>query len=519
MTLTLDGNVDRAMRILYVGNVPLDVAEANLKELLMEYGIILKFRVYRDILSQYALCEYEEIEMAVRAIQSLSNYAIKGQALRVDMAANDRSPEEFSSLQQFVNAEALDVPQPMDVTEKAPEEISKAVASLPAEQMFELMKQMKMCIENNPQEARNLLLQNPQLAYALLQAQVIMRIVDPEVALKILERPESDTLEPEVKNAAHVDVRQTLPAVSMAATTTFHSEGDKDMRQLPMPDFDMRTSAPLGTGDKDMRQVSGDVDLRTMAANGATDARPFDPRFRPVDPRSMPPVDPRSIQPVDPRSMQQTVDPRGIQPVDPRSIQPVDPRSMQPSVDPRSMQPVDPRSMQPVDPRAMQRPDPRVADPRAMKDADLRVMPGDFQGVDPRMIQGGDMSRMDPRMMPGSDPRTAMAGMNPRPGPGVDPRALASQQGPGFGQRPGDPRGVYDPRSMARVEDPRKAQSMRPPVGVPPPIDPNIPEDEEKAALIMQVLQLSEEQIAMLPPEQRQSIMVLKEQIARSQLL
>ncbi|GIY96373.1 hypothetical protein CEXT_349891, partial [Caerostris extrusa] len=30
------------------------------------------------------------------------------------------------------------------------------------------------------------------------------------------------------------------------------------------------------------------------------------------------------------------------------------------------------------------------------------------------------------------------------------------------------------------------------------------------AALIMQVLQLSEEQIAMLPPEQRESIIVLK---------
>lgn len=32
----------------------------------------------------------------------------------------------------------------------------------------------------------------------------------------------------------------------------------------------------------------------------------------------------------------------------------------------------------------------------------------------------------------------------------------------------------------------------------------------------MQVLQLSDEQIAMLPPEQRQSILLLKEQIAKS---
>lgn len=40
--------------------------------------------------------------------------------------------------------------------------------------------------------------------------------------------------------------------------------------------------------------------------------------------------------------------------------------------------------------------------------------------------------------------------------------------------------------------------------------------DQEKAALIMQVLQLTEEQIAMLPLEQRQSILLLKEQITQS---
>ncbi|KAH9500145.1 Cleavage stimulation factor subunit 2 tau variant, partial [Bulinus truncatus] len=38
-------------------------------------------------------------------------------------------------------------------------------------------------------------------------------------------------------------------------------------------------------------------------------------------------------------------------------------------------------------------------------------------------------------------------------------------------------------------------------------------QDQEKAALIMQVLQLTDEQIALLPPEQRQSILILKEQI------
>ena len=60
-------------------------------------------------------------------------------------------------------------------SEKAPESISKAMASLPPEQMFELLKQMKSCIQLNPDDARTMLLKNPQLSYALLQALVVMR--------------------------------------------------------------------------------------------------------------------------------------------------------------------------------------------------------------------------------------------------------------------------------------------------------------------------------------------------------
>jgi cleavage stimulation factor subunit 2 len=66
--------------------------------------------------------------------------------------------------------------------------ISKAVSSLPPEQMFELMQQMKQCVQNNPNEARQMLLQNPQLAYALLQALVVIRVVDPGSALSMLQK-------------------------------------------------------------------------------------------------------------------------------------------------------------------------------------------------------------------------------------------------------------------------------------------------------------------------------------------
>ena len=74
---------------------------------------------------------------------------------------------------------------------RAPETIGKAVASLPPEQMFQLMQQIKTCIQNNPHEARTMLLQNPQLAYAVLQAQVVMKIVDPETAITMLHKPQA----------------------------------------------------------------------------------------------------------------------------------------------------------------------------------------------------------------------------------------------------------------------------------------------------------------------------------------
>lgn len=67
---------------------------------------------------------------------------------------------------------------------------------------------------------------------------------------------------------------------------------------------------------------------------------------------------------------------------------------------------------------------------------------------------------------------------------------------------------------------------QKPPVQQPPPqslAGMSVPgmgsegvSDQEKAALIMQVLQLTNEQIAMLPAEQRQSILLLKEQIAKT---
>ncbi|KAJ0049838.1 hypothetical protein NL108_003614, partial [Boleophthalmus pectinirostris] len=173
------------------GNIPYEATEEQLKDIFSEVGLVVSFRLVYDRETGkpkgYGFCEYQDQETALSAMRNLNGREFSGRALRVDNAASEKNKEELKSL--GTGAPIIESPYGDSVQpEEAPESISRAVASLPPEQMFELMKQMKLCVQNSPQEARNMLLQNPQLAYALLQAQVVMRIVDPEIALKMLHR-------------------------------------------------------------------------------------------------------------------------------------------------------------------------------------------------------------------------------------------------------------------------------------------------------------------------------------------
>lgn len=80
-------------------------------------------------------------------MRNLNGYEIGGRNLRVDNACTEKSRME---MQNLLNQPPVENPYGDPIqAEKAPEAISKAVASLPPEQMFELMKQMKLCIQVN----------------------------------------------------------------------------------------------------------------------------------------------------------------------------------------------------------------------------------------------------------------------------------------------------------------------------------------------------------------------------------
>ncbi|KAJ1026424.1 hypothetical protein NDA13_003805 [Ustilago tritici] len=64
--------------------------------------------------------------------------------------------------------------------------ITQTLATLPPNQLLDIMSQMKSLVATSPDQARALLSGHPQLAYALFQAMLMMNVVDSEILQRIL---------------------------------------------------------------------------------------------------------------------------------------------------------------------------------------------------------------------------------------------------------------------------------------------------------------------------------------------
>ncbi|XP_004590184.2 cleavage stimulation factor subunit 2 isoform X2 [Ochotona princeps] len=565
-----DPAVDRSLRSVFVGNIPYEATEEQLKDIFSEVGPVVSFRLVYDRETGkpkgYGFCEYQDQETALSAMRNLNGREFSGRALRVDNAASEKNKEELKSL--GTGAPVIESPYGETISpEDAPESISKAVASLPPEQMFELMKQMKLCVQNSPQEARNMLLQNPQLAYALLQAQVVMRIVDPEIALKILHRqtniPTLITGNPQPVHAAGpgsapgVPMNQQNPQAPQAqALGGMHVNGAPPLMQATMqggvPAPGQMPAAVTGPGPGPLAPGGGMQTQVGMPGGGPVAMErgqvPMqDPRAalqRGSLPANVP--TPRGLlgdAPNDPRggtllSVTGDVEPRGylgpphqgppMHHVPGHESRGPPPHEMRggPLAEPRPLM-AEPRGPMldqrgpPLDGRGGR--DPRGMDARSMEARAMEARGLDARAMEARAMEARAMEAraMEARAMEAR--AMEVRGMEPR---GMDPR------GPVPGPRGPLPGGIQGPNPMNMAVGPQggrqvpvmqgaglqggSLQGGSQPGAFSPGQNQVTPQDHEKAALIMQVLQLTADQIAMLPPEQRQSILILKEQIQKS---
>jgi len=389
MNLNDPSVMDKSLRSVFVGNIPYEATEEKLKDIFSEVGPVTSFKLVYDRETGkpkgYGFCEYKDQETALSAMRNLNGREIAGRTLRVDNACTEKSRMEMQTLMAGPTQEDSPYGPPVEPS-RAPETIGKAVASLPPEQMFQLMQQMKMCIQNNPQEARTMLLQNPQLAYALLQAQVVMRIVDPETAVTMLHKT--------APSVAPIGIPPSRPAAPLSATPSQMSASSSGPLPVPPPGGTQGFNPPFPGGNRvSMERSSFPDDVRGGSGGGGP----------------LPPRDPRNRE----------------------------------------------------------------------RNSAVPIM--ESRGG---ARQGPPMGGMQRPNMSGGPPVREHSGTPSREHSGP-PRDHREHSGPPPGR--GGPIQQLPPHLAGA--------------------------DPEKAQLIMQVLQLTDEQIAMLPPEQRQSILVLKEQI------
>ncbi|MBN1501867.1 MAG: RNA-binding protein [Spirochaetes bacterium] len=73
---------------IFIGNLNFEISDAELKELLLQYGTVMEIRLYRK--KGYALAEFETSEEAENAVKNLSGVVFLGREIHISPALRPR---------------------------------------------------------------------------------------------------------------------------------------------------------------------------------------------------------------------------------------------------------------------------------------------------------------------------------------------------------------------------------------------------------------------------------------------
>ncbi|GMH33794.1 hypothetical protein BSKO_01628 [Bryopsis sp. KO-2023] len=197
---------------IFIGNIPYDLSEAQLVEIFQEVGPVKSLRLVSDRESGkakgYGFCEYYDVSTAEGAVRNLNGHEVHGRQLRVDFADEHiaRGPREKAEATAVVHQPPPPPPSAEAVglssiklaacqmsfllggsgavlTDPAPlggsnEKVYEVLARMSKIELFEVLSAVKSLVQTNFNQARQLLIQNPQLARSLFQIEVLLGLVD-----------------------------------------------------------------------------------------------------------------------------------------------------------------------------------------------------------------------------------------------------------------------------------------------------------------------------------------------------
>ena len=194
-------NINRNCSV-FVGNIPYDATEEELKAIFSKVGPVISFRLMYDKETRqpkgYGFCEYRDIETAYSCMRNLNDADYQGRPLRVDWADHElRNSEAVQKVLKTSGAEVSERTEKI-VTEKLQEfrgkitdelpdisaaecqsqrEILAVVEAMSKEQLSLLVSDMQRLVFSQPDTARAFLQMQPQVAIAISLAMLRLGVV------------------------------------------------------------------------------------------------------------------------------------------------------------------------------------------------------------------------------------------------------------------------------------------------------------------------------------------------------
>jgi cleavage stimulation factor subunit 2 len=240
---------------VFVGNIPYEVTEAELKQVFSAVGEVVSFRLMYDKNTKqpkgYGFCEYKDPETAYAAMRNLNNVECGGRPLRVDWADHElRATEGVMKqpgrmqvidpalkqtrlknklLQEFHERLTDDTAEELSEDAKLHCDISVILSQWSTPVLFNVLGLMQRLVYESPDTARHLLTSSPQLALALTQTAYLLGLVaEPALPLSTADEIYAEHRINQLKNsrlAPAVPLGAAVPSRPAAFTTQAATSG------------------------------------------------------------------------------------------------------------------------------------------------------------------------------------------------------------------------------------------------------------------------------------------------------
>tara|TARA_A100001015_G_scaffold303757_1_gene393945 strand:+ start:862 stop:1941 length:1080 start_codon:yes stop_codon:yes gene_type:complete len=308
-------------RSVFVGNITYDTTEQQVIEILAEVGPVVSFKLIKDAETGkhkgYGFCQYTDIATAQSAIRNLTGRKLNGREIRVNGAASDgtdrsrnnnnnknNNNNNNNNMMMGVgnsNNTPLGQPRQSGMGPSHALAVKNALDQLSIHEIYEVVKSMKMLVDQRPEEAKKVLLENPSLALALLQAQFRLGMVqeDPtggelarKAAVQLQVPPQQQQQVPQMQQQVPMGVPPPQQNVVMATNPMMNGAPPRGYQyNQPPPTNMMQARPPIQQTTHIMQQPGQAPPVLTPGLIARPPSQPpqLPPPRRPGMPSNIPP--------------------------------------------------------------------------------------------------------------------------------------------------------------------------------------------------------------------------------------